>query len=872
MDFISYMLTNMQYHGLFAYIMRSFLWWIVGILKDVCNEIEKLFNIIFKMISFFYSSQLLSYIQENFMPLIVVLLSVSFIMLGYNLITKSDESDRKGVVGAFSQNFLLFLIIMFFIPFVLTGNNPLSGDKFDITKTAVPYDVISKEPDAKDIEYDPDTYQPKIKDSAKKKYKKQSEQANGVLNILKNLALGTFAYDQDSEDSTAENVISKNVTDWLWVYNQIGSDGKYGGSSLTSNDAGDKIRAVSQKHYELDDITDINITSEIDPSSMDADSNGGTAFQEIEWDTVFPESSKIKNDLVLYESAPILTSEGNYDTAKATMSLWRGNYDKNNTSAYYGYSSSSKPTFTDYIFGYTHQRQNLNNNEMSGILYLNNKSGTLFSIDFLSEFPYRYTVNWMPMLVELIAVILVFFALSFKTATLIWELAVNHILLYLFAAGDLTSGRKVREILKSIFSIIATIIFAYIDLQVFLISCDYLDSVANGGTLTNLQAALIKFFFAYACIDGPAILERIFGIDAGLRRPAAALLGALGTGMQLAKAGAKAVGKTAKGIGKGAVGIGGYMAGKNEAKRELARNEHGGLIGGTEKNKNDKQSKRDKPFEVPNDKAQNGDNNKPKSPEEHQKAYQDYFDHQKEGYMNNNGMSEEDASKIAKKDADEKFGNRNPAYHDSIKEQCQNDLGMSEEDANKVADYMTEANFNPDFDNSKGIPDDISSAVGNCVDYDTATKSEDKGGLGYSQDEALDMKDYSTKLGTDYMALMNRKATQTSNKASFDSVGSRAATAEARNARSEALGGSNIGNDINRSSRAAHGAGVSSIFAPKIAKQMRSAREAGYNKVMYKNSDDYAQKRQSKGKSTKVPKRYSYDEELERLNQEDDES
>lgn len=866
MDFISYMLTNMQYHGLFAYIMRSFLWWIVGILKDVCNEIEKLFNIIFKMISFFYSSQLLSYIQENFMPLIVVLLSVSFIMLGYNLITKSDESDRKGVVGAFSQNFLLFLIIMFFIPFVLTGNNPLSGDKFDITKTAVPYDVISKEPDAKDIEYDPDTYVPKIKDSAKKKYKKQSEQANGVLNILKNLALGTFAYDQDSEDSTAENVISKNVTDWLWVYNQIGSDGKYGGSSLTSNDAGDKIRAVSQKHYELDDITDINITSEIDPSSMDADSNGGTAFQEIEWDTVFPESSKIKNDLVLYESAPILTSEGNYDTAKTTMSLWRGNYDKNHTSAYYGYSSSSKPTFTDYIFGYTHQRQNLNNNEMSGILYLNNKSGTLFSIDFLSEFPYRYTVNWMPMLVELIAVILVFFALSFKTATLIWELAVNHILLYLFAAGDLTSGRKVREILKSIFSIIATIIFAYIDLQVFLISCDYLDSVANGGTLTNLQAALIKFFFAYACIDGPAILERIFGIDAGLRRPAAALLGALGTGMQLAKAGAKAVGKSAKGLGKGAVGIGGYMAGKNEAKRELARNEHGGLIGGTEKNKNDKQSKRDKPFEVPNDKAQNGDNDKPKSPEEHQKAYQDYFDKQKEGYMNNNGMSEKDASKIAKKDADEKFGNRNPAYHDAIKDQCQNDLGMSEEDANKVADYMTEAMHNPNFDPTMEEHSDICSTVGDHIDYDTATKSKEEGGLGLSPDKALDMMDNSADLGASYMT------EQLDKKAAFNSFGSRAATAEARNARSEALGGSNISNDINRSSRAAHGAGVSSIFAPKIAKQMRSAREAGYNKVMYKNSDDYAQKRQSKGKSTKVPKRYSYDEELERLNQEDDES
>ena len=284
------------------------------------------------------------------------------------------------------------------------------------------------------------------------------------------------------------------------------------------------------------------------------------------------------------------------------------------------------------------------------------------------------------------------------------------------------------------------------------------------------------------------------------------------------------------------------MAGKNEAKRELARNEHGGLIGGTEKNKNDKQNKRDKPFEVPNDKAQNGDNNKPKTHE----AYQNYFDKQKEGYMNNNGMSEEDASKIAKKDADEKFGSKNPVYHDSIKEQCQNDLGMSEEDANKIADYMTEANFNPDFDNSKGIPDDISSAVGNCVDYDTATKSEDKGGLGYSQDEALDMKDYSTKLGTDYMALMNKKATQTSNKASFDSVGSRAATAEARNARSEALGGNNIGNDFNRSSRAADGAGVSSIFAPKLAKQMRSAREAGYNKVMYKNSDDYAQKKQEK--------------------------
>lgn len=812
MDFISYMITNMSYHNIFAYFMRFLGWGIIKILKSICDEIEALFRIIFKMISFFYSSQLLTYIQNKFLPLICVLLAVSFMMLGYNLLTKSDDSDRKGIIGAFSQNFILFLVIMFFIPFILTGKSPFGGDKFDISKSAVSSEVVSKEPDAEDLVYDPNTGVPHIKPDKLKEYEQREQEAGGVINILKNLALDTFTYDENKDEdnnnsstktSTAESIISKNVTDWIWVYNQIDtSDGTYKKIKITDTDAGNKIAKVTNKHYDLLHITDIDINETVLDDKTDAKNNEGTEFKEIDWKTI---------------QEPQGSGEGQYVTGKT-------NIDGQSVIANY---CTNNENFTKYIFGYSH----LANNSVP-VTYNNSDcdSGT-FVIEFLCHYPYRYSVNWGSLMIELIATALVFFFLSFKTATLIWELAVNHILLYVFAAGDLTSGRKVREVLKSMVSIVATIIFAYIDLQVFLIACDYLDSVAGDGTLSSFQSALIKIFFAYACIDGPAILEKVFGIDAGLKRPAAALAGAAALGMKALKTGAKAT----KGAIKGSAAIGGYMAGKRAAKKELAHNEQNGLIGGTEKNKNDKQSKLDKPFETPNDKP----NDKPKSPEEHQNAYQDYFDKQKEGYMNNNGMSEKDASKVAKKDADEKFGNRNPAYHDSIKEQCQNDLGMSEEDANKVADYMTEANFNPDFDNSKGIPDDISSAVGNCVDYDTATKSEDKGGLGYSQDEALDMKDYSTKLGTDYMALMNRKAAKTSNKASFDSVGSRAATAESRNTRSEALGGSNTGNaesniGTNHSSIARNGTGMSSIFMPKMSKQVRSAKEAGYNKIMQK--------------------------------------
>lgn len=849
MDFITYMISNMSYNNIFKYLFRFFVWGIVGIIKSICDSVEVLFNKVFKMIGFFYSSNILSYIQEHFMPLIVVLLSVSFVLLGYNLITKSDDSDRKGVVGAFSQNFILFLVIMFFIPFLFSGQSTLSGSKYNLNN------VYVEKPN--EVKYSNDGSNVPVNGDAKKE-----QEASGLLYILRgDDFLSTFSY--KNTNSSADSIISEHITDWLWVYNQIDPDtGKYNNMALTTSDAATALQSCKTKHYNIKNIEDLSINDRIYPDENDADDNNGTSFETIDADKI---SNLSENKA---EGADELARR--YSGLTAYSKYFTGKYDKKNEITY----NVDNLSFTDYIFGYTHSAIETDGN----LSYSNFKcDSNSFGIDVLGCFPYRYSIDWIPLLIELIAVTLVYFFLCFKTASLIWELAVNHILLYLFAAGDLTSGRKVKEILKSIFSIIATIIFAYIDLQVFLISCSYINGFVNVSadsstlTLTSTEAAFVKIFFAYACIDGPAILEKVFGIDAGLKRPAAALAGAAALGMKALKTGAKAVGKTTKGLTKGAVGIGGYMAGKNEAKRELARDEHGGLIGGTEKNKNSKQNKLDKPFGTPNDKTQNGDNDKPKSPEEHQKAYQDYFDHQKAGYIIS-GSSQKEADNKAKKDADEKFGSRNPAYHDSIKEQCQNDLGMSEEDANKVADYMTEANFNPDFDNSKGIPNDISSAVGNCVDYDTATKSEDKGGLGYSQDEALDMKDYSTKLGTDYMALMNRKATQTSNKASFDSVGSRAATAESRNARSEALGGSNIGNDFNRSSRAAHGAGVSSIFAPKIAKQMRSAREAGYNKVMYKNSDDYAQKKQSKGKSTKVPKRYSYDEELERLNQEDEDS
>lgn len=170
-------------------------------------------------------------------------------------------------------------------------------------------------------------------------------------------------------------------------------------------------------------------------------------------------------------------------------------------------------------------------------------SGEIFGnfISFLSSYYYRYKVDMFPIFLSEIATILVMVFTFFKVVRLCYELIVNHFFAYIFAITDIASGAKLREALKSILSTYVVLIYCSVAISLF---NTFQAWIFDSSIFNNFEASICIIPVAMAVIDGPNLIERLFGIDAGIKS-------GFHTAMGLMHAG-----KTALGMGKAAWNLG----------------------------------------------------------------------------------------------------------------------------------------------------------------------------------------------------------------------------------------------------------------------------------------------------------------------------
>lgn len=189
-------------------------------------------------------------------------------------------------------------------------------------------------------------------------------------------------------------------------------------------------------------------------------------------------------------------------------------------------------------------------------LKYNDKSGQVEAVQiedhtfltFLIRSYYRYHIDFVGAFITLLASAVVLLFTSFKAAKLLWELSVHQFLAMIFSVSDLNTGQRVKAVLKSMASIYMTIFLSVVMLKFYLMSAAFVNS---RNELPTLVRAFILFFIALACIDGPNILERILGIDVGLKSGFHTAAAAF-RGTQTMYRGAKAMGRTVSNLGKGA--------------------------------------------------------------------------------------------------------------------------------------------------------------------------------------------------------------------------------------------------------------------------------------------------------------------------------
>ncbi|OES43368.1 pLS20_p028 family conjugation system transmembrane protein [Domibacillus iocasae] len=172
--------------------------------------------------------------------------------------------------------------------------------------------------------------------------------------------------------------------------------------------------------------------------------------------------------------------------------------------------------------------------------------------DWNNEYYYRYSLDWFTIIMTMLVMAFTLFSIAYKLSRLAFELVFNHILVMIVAPADLHDGQKTKKIIQSILNTFLVIVLIFMSMKLYIIGTAYLADSFDG-----LVYLIALIGFSVALLDGPNIVERLFGIDAGLKGGWSLLAGTYAAG-KMATNFANGVGKLTskdngndKGNGKG---------------------------------------------------------------------------------------------------------------------------------------------------------------------------------------------------------------------------------------------------------------------------------------------------------------------------------
>ncbi|PGQ36952.1 hypothetical protein COA05_14855, partial [Bacillus thuringiensis] len=181
--------------------------------------------------------------------------------------------------------------------------------------------------------------------------------------------------------------------------------------------------------------------------------------------------------------------------------------------------------------------------------------------DVFKEAYYRWSINWGSVLISLIVTAFALLISIVKVGRIIYELAFHNIFGALVAATDISSGQRLKKIINEIFSCYAVIFCMALLLKIYSLYIGWLATKDFG--FMGWGNALLLLAGSWAVIDGPNIVERILGIDAGLQSGWKTMM----AGAMAAKAGIDVAKATGNMVKKGATGTAGMinkLRGKDE--------------------------------------------------------------------------------------------------------------------------------------------------------------------------------------------------------------------------------------------------------------------------------------------------------------------
>lgn len=194
-------------------------------------------------------------------------------------------------------------------------------------------------------------------------------------------------------------------------------------------------------------------------------------------------------------------------------------------------------------------------------------------VKFASNYYYRYQItSWFGIFVMLGCMSFLLFFLIIRAAKIVIDLAGAMIYTPFIAVTDLTTGQCIKEAIKDIIAHFAAMFVLAAFMGIYFVAFTWI----NSSNLSLVPQLGMHIALVWAILDGPNIIERIIGVDAGFsgvwKTVLAAKSGAdiaRGFGSMASRAGkgaASAAGKAAKGVGSAAVGKEGLNKMSKKAK------------------------------------------------------------------------------------------------------------------------------------------------------------------------------------------------------------------------------------------------------------------------------------------------------------------
>lgn len=184
------------------------------------------------------------------------------------------------------------------------------------------------------------------------------------------------------------------------------------------------------------------------------------------------------------------------------------------------------------------------------------------------DFYYQFNLDFISTIITLGATAITLVCVCLKIAKILFDLAFNKVFAMFLALFDVADGRKLKEILKNIFAMFIVLMVTAVTLKLYIMFNAWLGTSLGNGLLK----AIVLVGVSLGVINGPNIVERVIGEDAGVKNGMNTILatyGALRGARELAQGAKSIIGGVGSGIrgiaSAGAFGAG-FLSGNSKPK------------------------------------------------------------------------------------------------------------------------------------------------------------------------------------------------------------------------------------------------------------------------------------------------------------------